>query len=139
MAKFLISPIFIFGIFIVIFSLHAVALALGLYERVSSFDGAHHFLGGVWAAAVFFYFLSNRPGIVDILKSKTADFFFGISAAVFAGVLWELFEFAFDLVFGPMGFPKAQPGLSDTMTDLVFDLLGGFGFTALYIKSIFVP
>ena len=136
MSKFLISPAFIFGIFIVIFVLHILALSFGWYLSIRNFDNLHHFLGGVWAAAVFFYFLNRKPGIVDVKKSFLAALALGMSFAVFAGLLWEIFEFTFDYFFAPLGFPRAQLGLNDTMGDLFFDLLGGLVFTAAYFKSL---
>ena len=50
-----------------------------------------------------------------------------VSFAVFIGVLWEFFEFLFDVFLSSKGyFAAAQQGTGDTMSDLFFDLLGGF-------------
>ena len=61
--------------------------------------------------------------------------FFALTFAVFVGVIWEIFEFTMDSLFG---FTMQKSGLVDTMTDLIVDLIGAtvvsfFGF--FYIKK----
>lgn len=57
------------------------------------------------------------------------------SIGIMIGVLWEIFEFAMDQIFG-MNMQKS--GLLDTMSDLIVDVIGsGLGGTmgALYLRG----
>ncbi len=44
-----------------------------------------------------------------------------------AGVIWEIFEFALTLLIPRLGIetPLIQYGLADTMSDLLYDMVGG--------------
>lgn len=136
MAKFLISPSFIFGLFIVIFFGHALGLDLRWYNLVDSLDTIHHALGGVWISAVVFYFLDRRSVIFDISKNRVATVIFGVGVVALAGIAWEVFEFFIDrylIVPGVSPFPKME--LADTIFDLVADILGGLAHAMLFLGS----
>ena len=137
MSRFLISPAFIIGLFLLIFVLHVLALIFGWYWNFPNFDNVHHFLGGAWIASLFFYLRAKRPHIFDTRRNFWVALVVVLSFVSLAGVAWEFFEFSFDTFLGePQGLPKAQLGVTDTMADLFFDLLGGALFTILYFKSI---
>jgi hypothetical protein len=62
--------------------------------------------------------------------------FFAFSFAAAIGVLWEVFEFAMDQIFG---LNMQKSGLMDTMGDLIVDLIGaGIGAAAgyAYLKGV---
>ncbi len=70
--------------------------------------------------------LNARPWAIAI---------FSFSFAIAIGVLWEIFEFSMDQIFG---FSMQKSGLVDTMSDLIVDALGAlFASTMafLYFKS----
>jgi hypothetical protein len=50
--------------------------------------------------------------------------FFGVTFAVFLGVLWEIFEFAVDLLVPGQNMQSRETGVGDTMLDLIVDTLG---------------
>jgi hypothetical protein len=50
--------------------------------------------------------------------------FFGVTFAVFLGVLWEIFEFAIDLWVPGQNMQSRETGVGDTMLDLIVDTLG---------------
>jgi hypothetical protein len=50
--------------------------------------------------------------------------FFGVTFAVFLGVLWEITEFAIDLAFPWTNMQSRETGVGDTMLDLIVDTLG---------------
>jgi hypothetical protein len=56
-----------------------------------------------------------RPGFVC---------FFGVTFAVFMGVLWEIFEYAVDTFWPEVNMMSIETGVSDTMHDLIVDTLG---------------
>ena len=49
-------------------------------------------------------------------------FSFSLSFAALGGVLWEIYEFSFDQLFG---MTLQGGGITDTMIDLIADTLGG--------------
>lgn len=50
--------------------------------------------------------------------------FFGVTFAVFLGVLWEIFEFAVDRLAPGVNMQSLETGIVDTMQDLMVDLAG---------------
>jgi len=137
LSKFLISPYFVFGLFLIIFFGHALGLDLEWYWAVEKLDTLHHFLGGIWISAVFFYFLNQRPNIFDIKKNFLVTLVFALGFSVLASVIWEFFEFALDQIFdGRLSMPPTQPGLEDTIYDLFFGLIGALLFGIVYLVGL---
>jgi hypothetical protein len=56
-----------------------------------------------------------RPGLVC---------FFGVTFAVFLGVLWEIFEFTVDSIWPGVHMMSNETGVGDTMHDLIVNLVG---------------
>ena len=50
--------------------------------------------------------------------------FFGVTFAVFVGVLWEIFEFSVDQIWPSINMQSNETGVHDTMHDLIVDTLG---------------
>jgi hypothetical protein len=50
--------------------------------------------------------------------------FFGVTFAVFLGVLWEIFEFAVDRMAPSVNMQSLETGIVDTMQDLMVDIAG---------------
>jgi hypothetical protein len=116
----------IFGL-IVILGLNFLALFYGWYPEVPWLDLLLHFMGGVWVAAFSAWFFKEEKRPVFIL-----------SFVALIGVLWELAEFSFlnDLVAYLFKAAQAAATLEDTLSDLLFDLLGGLAFIAcLFYRS----
>jgi hypothetical protein len=64
--------------------------------------------------------------------------FFGVTFAVFLGVLWEITEFAIDLVVPWTNMQSRETGVRDTMLDLIVDTLGAVVVAMMgwaYLKS----
>lgn len=106
----------------------------GFYNKVAWWDLFLHSGNSVILGLVGFVF-----AYVLLMTSRVSakPFFialFSLSLSVFIGVLWEIFEFAMDQIFG---FNMQKSGLVDTMTDLMADVLGAFFMSLLgffYIK-----
>ncbi len=118
------------SLFLILF-LHLLATIGHWYWTVSWFDMPMHFLGGFWVVMVFDY-LNQR-------FFKLSNFWMravlALSFIALIGVLWEFFEFSLDNLFFLKKWGPFQGGLSDTMGDLLFDLLGGLFF--LIVDKIF--
>jgi len=50
--------------------------------------------------------------------------FFGVTFAVFLGVIWEIFEFAVDRMWPEVNMMSNETGVADTMHDLIVNLIG---------------
>ncbi len=50
--------------------------------------------------------------------------FFGVTFAVFLGVLWEIFEFTVDQIWPYINMQSTETGVADTMHDLIVDTIG---------------
>lgn len=86
-------------------------------------DKVMHFMsGGILAfiALVLYEGLVLRNGGHDL--APWFVFLFTASLAAFAGVLWEIYEFSADNLFGTT---LQGVGVFDTMTDLIADIGGG--------------
>ena len=107
--------------------LHQIALVLFLYWIVDWFDILMHFLGGltIGIAAIYFFYYS---GIFKLHTDKLFYVFFvTLGSVLVVGLSWELWE-----IF--VGFTDVLNDQVDTITDIFFDIIGGF--TAfLYFKS----
>jgi len=129
----LFSKKLLFILIAVILVAHFIAVWYLLYPKFFWLDIVLHLIGGIAVALfVVIYFgdrLNATNSIVFIIISL-------IAWTVFAGVLWEFFEWGFDnFVATPYDLPYSQPGLDDTMGDLAMDILGGLVVAILYIKK----
>lgn len=123
----LLAVVFIFG-----------ALFLGeirqFYERIWWWDMALHATSGLLLGILGFMlvYVLNENRRVDIFMRPRFVAFFAFLFGVSIGVVWEIFEFAMDQVFGlTMQKPMAgdPSGLTDTMWDLILDTLGALAIS----------
>jgi len=133
---------FIILIFLAIFIFHILAVCFYLYWVVWWLDIIMHVLGGLWIAllAAWFLYFSGKVNINNTSSFSVLIIILGIVAL--GGVLWEFFEFSFDkIILGKIeNFIKlagpVQLGVSDTMSDLFFDLAGGLLGGLIFLKRI---
>ena len=97
-----------------------LGMQAGLYETSAVYDKLMHMLGcgaiaGIVITAASQYCKRNRIQLPGPLLWVLA-----IGIVVSLGTFWEIFEFAIDRT----GLFQAQRGLTDTMLDLIADLLG---------------
>lgn len=92
-----------------------------------------HFLGGLWVS-LFTYFAIKKHSEVSVVL-----FFVLLGSAAIIGILWEIMEFGGDILLKEAGKSAIfQPDLADTLSDLFFDLLGGFAsyLFVIYAKNL---
>ena len=98
------------------------------------YDILEHFSGGLFSALMITW-LALRNQKINILHNDALKNFIIILAVIaLLGIGWEILEFSHDHIFSQSALfqtmtifhPKniVQPSNSDTMGDLVFDLLG---------------
>ena len=114
-----------------VFVLYAVAAkGFNAYIIYPWFDIPTHFCGGV---AITYFFLSatqhaqakigHVPKLIRLLLSL------GLTAIT--AVVWEFLEFSSDIMLGT----KMNLGVSDTLSDLFFGLLGGLVMVAVAARA----
>nr|WP_226479505.1 hypothetical protein [Natrinema amylolyticum] len=106
--------------------LHTLGSA-GLYGRIGWWDHLTHALSASLIAGIGY----TTARAIDLhaedihIPSRIAFIYIFVVVMAF-GVIWELFEFALDIIAGETGLtmPLAQHGLDDTVRDLMFNTLG---------------
>lgn len=120
-----------------IFLLDAAALYFFLFWRINWFDMFLHFLGGAWIGLFTVWFLYFSGGVRNFPKMPCFLIFLSVlSTAALAGVLWEFFEFLFDQFVGRGQVDLFQIGVRDTMSDLLFDLIGGVTIFLMFLNFL---
>ena len=104
----------------------AAAEMFDAYTRFPSLDVPTHFLGGI-AVTYFFWcaFANAQPVAGHLPNVSQAVLAFGCTAGT--TILWEIFEFLSDSLFGT----QLQHGVGDTVSDISFGLAGGVAYLVL--------
>lgn len=104
------------------------------YELFPSIDILFHFLGGyvIVISLKHFFIYNGDIDQINKLESKWRLLFvIGMVATI--GVFWEVYELFLDAIINT----NTQPGVADTVTDLVLDIVGaGFGYYFYWQKKI---
>lgn len=113
---------------VVVTALHWVASELDYYWTVAWYDVMMHFLGGAWVVLFALWvcrmpFARKLPGLVTFQNL--------LLFALLVGVAWEIHELV--LRFAD---PSRPEYLSDTILDLVMDMLGAAAVCLIYRKRI---
>ncbi|MBI2451673.1 hypothetical protein HYV50_01180 [Candidatus Pacearchaeota archaeon] len=124
----------IFKLPIAILLLHIFLVPLGIYEKYLWFDIPMHLLGGLSVAMSYLALLKLMQSKKRLQMPEQILFVFVVSLVALTGILWEFSEFILDILTTSI---KAQQGLTDTMSDLFFNLIGGvFGYFLKNHKSL---
>lgn len=110
-----------------VFAVYAlVAKGFGIGAKLPWLDIPAHFVGGAvttyfFAVAVFNFQIATGkiPAVIQLALS------IGLTAV--AAIVWEFLEYGSDFLFGT----TINLGVSDTLSDLFFGLLGGAGTVSL--------
>ena len=117
---------FVLSLLIFILVIHILAIANFWYWSIDWLDIPMHFLGGLWVALFFFWILKKR--FVQVSQVLEGNFLLlGILSLGFVsliGIGWEFYEFLYDKYLAK-GLLLIQASVTDTMTDLFFDWVGG--------------
>jgi len=116
--------------------LHLGGGVRGWYELFPWYDKVTHFLSSAAVAAIGFMIVVIIDQYVkDIKINRQFITFFVIIFTMTVGAFWEIGEFTADQIFGS----HWQAGLTDTMYDLICDLIGGIIVGAVanfYLKYV---
>lgn len=114
---------------IILLILNAFALKFHLYFTTWWADNINHFLGGAVFALVFY----NLGLYINYQKdlSRIKSNILIILAILIVGVLWEVFEWYFELTF-----VSDTDYWSDTILDVIMDTIGGILMLKYIITKI---
>lgn len=106
-------------------AIHILGFSLRLYPTIPYYDVLAHFVSAAFVGLLVFSGLM----IIQYHSSKikiSPRFMMAviIMAAIAAGVVWELYEWANDIVLFA-GSPHEQWSVADTMKDLLVNIMGG--------------
>ena len=93
------------------------------------FDMVLHFLGGFWVGMIVFLIWNHYFGISALSRVKVIVLV--IAGTLLVGIAWEVFE----LYFGVTSLSDGAEYNTDTLSDLVLDVCGGF-FATLYAYNL---
>lgn len=116
-------PAFQIVLLIFIFGAQFLGEINNYYERFWWWDLVLHGWSGVLLGMIGFllvYILNEASG-VKLVLSPFFIAFFALCFAVTCGVVWEVFEYLMDMIFGTN---MQKSGLQDTMGDLIIDTAG---------------
>jgi hypothetical protein len=93
------------------------------YEHYPWFDVALHFLSGILLGMVGFtlVYMLNESESKKLRLSPGFVAFFAVTFSMAVSVVWELFEYSGDLMFG---YNMQESGLPDTMGDFTVNAIG---------------
>ncbi len=108
---------------IFIFGAQFLGEIFDFYERFWWWDLVLHGWSGILLGTIGFLlvFILNEASGVRIVMSPFFVAFFALCFAVTCGVVWEVFEYLMDVIFGTN---MQKSGLHDTMGDLIIDSAG---------------
>lgn len=115
--------IFVFFIFI----LNTTASLFGWYVMLPWYDNMMHFLGGAWLGMLgtWIFFYKIQRGSVNIAT---------VLLFVFIGTIcWELLEYFVQHIAQS---PGALATIPDSISDVVFGMIGGYVSSKIYIRFI---
>ncbi len=114
--------------------LHAfMGEGLGFYSKYWLFDNILHLFGSGVSALLAFIITFSLHHTGKLRLTYPLIGLFTITFAMAIGGMWEILEYSVDTFFGK----TTQHGLADTMSDLIYDLMGGIisaTFGMLYVK-----
>ncbi len=94
---------------------------LMFYERFAPWDVILHLFSTAVISLLAFMIVYTLHYTKKLRLSIPLVGFFTVTFAMFVGSIWEILEYAVDIFFDT----TAQKGLSDTMWDLIYDLIAG--------------
>ena len=106
-----------------IFFTNNVILKFYWYYSIWWLDMLMHFLGGFWVGLFFVYVFYNKNTFSKQLLAV-------IFCVLLFGILWEFFEFFMNVI------AHDSFDILDTLSDIFFDLAGGFSAIFYCYKKI---
>lgn len=126
-----------FELFVVMFIYATLFLGniKAFYTQFWWWDVMLHTFSGILLGVIGFtlVYILNTDSRVQVNMRPVFVALFALSFALAIGVLWEIFEFGLDQIFG---LNMQRSGLVDTMWDLIVDFIGAFFVSILGFISL---
>ena len=100
-----------------------------LYKYITCYDDVMHYLSGILTAAAAYIVIIK----FKIYKKQNFHFniLFVLSFTAFIALGWEVFEFTCDNLFNKDAQKVITSGVSDTMLDMIYAMIGGLTFVTI--------
>jgi len=114
--------------------IHVLGHVGGYYVSLAPYyDKLAHLISSATVALIAFFIAALAEHRGEVRLTVTIAVIFIVSTTLAAGALWEIYEFVADEVFAT----NLQHGNTDTMVDLIIDLVGAVivaGFVAIALS-----
>lgn len=124
-----VSPRWLVLLALLIFGVNVAAYWKHLYFFIWWLDIPMHFFCGAWIAAVMLSLVATHPRLASVRADPAVAFLLTVGTTMLFGVVWELFEFRLDPLVR-----FAPHDAADTLSDLLFDLIGSATGALLVLK-----
>lgn len=114
-------------IWIIVFFLHFFGMKNGWYVAISFYDVIVHGLGGL---GIGYLLLFVAQKVLPTYISFWKVFLFVLFSSLFIGLVWEIFEYVYDIAVIPR-----EDYVTDTLMDLFMDMFGSLTAVFLYLKN----
>lgn len=113
-----------------------LATSMSLYTYIPEFDTTLHTISGFMCFLFAFYFLLSTGVIFLLSEALTVVFCLLINAATSS--IWELIEYAVDVLLSSNSQHSLEEGVVDTMQDIIANSIGGLICGILLILDILI-
>jgi hypothetical protein len=116
---------------LLVFIFYAIAAkGFNVYILYPWLDMPTHFCGGVAITYFFSVAIAHSQALIDRIP-KLIQLLLSLGLTAITAVVWEFLEYSSDVALGT----KMNLGVTDTLSDLFFGLLGGAVMVALAARS----
>jgi uncharacterized membrane protein len=112
-------------------SLHVAGEFFRLFYKYAFYSSMMHFLGTATIALIAFIIIYALNLTKQVKLSNLMIGIFTVFCAIALGTLWEISEFASDRILGTVLQGDTRDPLTDTMLDLVWDIIAGIFVAAI--------
>lgn len=126
--------VFLVFLFVSIAAIDTYAGKNFLYWTIRWLDVPMHFLGGFWlglGALWLYYFSGFFKNIHEEHRTALYVWLLAVTSALALGFIWEVYEFGLDMLYDKTD----QYDILDTMSDLIFDIIGGTVATFMFVMG----
>ena len=115
---------------IFIFMAHYLGVTAEYYNTWIGFDKVTHTISGILTAYIAMIILEHKK-----IKGLIFNILFIISFTWLCAVVWEVFEFTCNALFGGDAQKVVETGVDDTMWDMIVAFIGSMVFSFWYVLN----
>ena len=114
-----------------IFIADGLGCVVDLYETTSWFDIFAHYLSGVLTAFLAIVLMK----VFRYKETWLGILIYSLAVSCLVAVVWKIFEFGMDTIFGMNLQHVVETGIHDTMEDILAAVIGAISFLICYLAT----